>query len=102
MSAEFPPDPQLIERAILLARELQERAVELQTAGERRQQAELDWMLQTPADKVTLVQLTDQAFRARDAARESGGRSRDRQTKPCRHSERSHWRLGDNGGVKNR
>ena len=69
MSADFPPAPQLIERAILLARELQERAVELQTAGERRQQAELDRMLQTPADKVTLVQLTDRAFRARDAAR---------------------------------
>ncbi len=69
MSADFSPDPQLIERAILLARELQERAVALQTAGERRQQAELDRMLQTPADKVTLVQLTDQAFRARNAAR---------------------------------
>ena len=69
MSADFPPDPQLIERAILLARELQERATELQTGAERRQQAELDRMLQTPADKVTLVQLTDRAFRARDAAR---------------------------------
>ena len=69
MITDFSPDPQFIERAILLARELQERAVELQTAGERRQQAELDRMLQTPADKVTLVQLTDQAFRAKTAAR---------------------------------
>ena len=69
MSTDFPPGPQLVERAILLARELQERATELQTGAERRQQAELDRMLQTPADKVTLVQLTDRAFRARDAAR---------------------------------
>ncbi len=69
MSTNFPPAPQLIERAILLARELQERATALQTGAERRQQAELDRMLQTPADKVTLVQLTDRAFRARDAAR---------------------------------
>jgi len=69
MSGDFPADPQLIERAIVLARELQERAGALQTGAERRQQAELDRMLQTPADKVTLVQLTDQAFRARDAAR---------------------------------
>ena len=62
-------DPALIEQAIALARELQERATELQTPAERRQQAELDRMLQTPADKATLVQLTDQAFRAKTAAR---------------------------------
>jgi RHH-type transcriptional regulator, proline utilization regulon repressor / proline dehydrogenase / delta 1-pyrroline-5-carboxylate dehydrogenase len=59
----------LVEDAIALARVLQERAMELQTAAERRQQAELDRMLQTAADKVTLVQLTDQAFRSRAAAR---------------------------------
>ena len=58
-----------IDQAIDLARELQTRAAELQTPAERRQQAELDRMLQTPADKVTLVQLTDQAFRSRAAAR---------------------------------
>src|SRR5258707_13709895 len=58
-------DPELIERAILLARELQERASALQTSAERRQQAELDRMLQLPEDKATLVQLTDRAFRAR-------------------------------------
>lgn len=55
----------LIEEAITLARELQGRATQLQTSAERRQQSELDRMLQTPADKVTLIQLTDQAFRSR-------------------------------------
>ncbi|MGV3531309.1 MAG: proline dehydrogenase family protein, partial [Chthoniobacteraceae bacterium] len=54
-----------IERAIALARTLQERAAELQTSAERRQQAELDRMLQDPRDKVTLLQMTDQAFRAK-------------------------------------
>lgn len=57
-------DPELIDRAILLASELQERATALQTSSERRQQAELDRMLQVPEDKATLVQLTDRAFRA--------------------------------------
>jgi RHH-type proline utilization regulon transcriptional repressor/proline dehydrogenase/delta 1-pyrroline-5-carboxylate dehydrogenase len=61
--------PELIDRAVALARQLQQRANELQTPAERRQQAELDRMLQTPADKVTLVQITDQAFRPRQAAR---------------------------------
>jgi len=69
MSFDFPPDAELIERAVDLARALQERAAECQTASERRQQAELDRMLQTPADKATLVQLTDQAFRAKTPAR---------------------------------
>src|SRR6188474_1065834 len=67
MNADF--DPALIERAIALARELQERARELQTPSERRQQAELDRMLQLPEDKATLVQLTDRAFRAQSPAR---------------------------------
>jgi RHH-type proline utilization regulon transcriptional repressor/proline dehydrogenase/delta 1-pyrroline-5-carboxylate dehydrogenase len=58
-----------IQRALKLARELQQRATELQTPAERRQQAELDRMLQTPSDKATLVQLTDQAFRAKSSAR---------------------------------
>jgi len=62
-------DPALIERAIALARELQERAHALQTPSERRQQAELDRMLQVPEDKATLVQLTDRAFRAHSPAR---------------------------------
>lgn len=60
---------QQIQRALDLARELQRRATELQTPAERRQQAELDRMLQTPSDKATLVQLTDQAFRPKTAAR---------------------------------
>jgi len=60
---------ELIDRAVELARRLQLRATELQTPAEKRQQAELDRMLQTPSDKATLVQLTDQAFRPKSAAR---------------------------------
>jgi RHH-type proline utilization regulon transcriptional repressor/proline dehydrogenase/delta 1-pyrroline-5-carboxylate dehydrogenase len=59
----------LIERAIALAARLQKRANELQTPAERRQQMELDRMCQSPADKATLVQLTDQAFRSQRASR---------------------------------
>jgi len=59
----------LIDRAVSLAAKLQLRATELQTTAERHQQAELDRMLQTPSDKATLVQLTDQAFRAKSAER---------------------------------
>lgn len=59
----------LIAKAVAMARKLQLRATELQTPAEKRQQAELDRMLQTPSDKATLVQLTDQAFRAKSAAR---------------------------------
>src|SRR3954451_24746685 len=62
-------DKGIIERALLLARELQERAAELQTPSEKRQQAELDRMLQTPSDKATLAQITDQAFRTNDPHR---------------------------------
>ena len=58
-----------VQRALFLARRLQERATELQTAPEKRQQAELDRMLQTPSDKATLAQMTDQAFRTNDPAR---------------------------------
>ncbi len=57
------------QKAVYLARRLQERAAQLQSAAERRQQAELDRMLQTPSDKATLAQMTDQAFRTRDPAR---------------------------------
>ncbi len=64
-----PGDDELIQKAVRLARRLQERADQLQTPQERRQQAEFDRMMQHPADKVTLVQLTDQAFRARTPAR---------------------------------
>ena len=52
MKADFRFDPALVEKAIALARVLQERAGELQTPSERRQQAELDRMLQTPADQI--------------------------------------------------
>jgi len=62
-------DTALVEKAVALARALQKRATELQTPAERRQQAELDRMLQTPKDKVTLVQLTDEAFRSHKPSR---------------------------------
>jgi len=70
----FAPDPKSehslnIQKALFLARRLQARASELQTASEKRQQAELDRMLQTPSDKVTLAQMTDQAFRTREPHR---------------------------------
>lgn len=55
--------------AIELARQIQTRAKQLQTPAERRQQAELDRMVQNPRDKATLTQMTDQAFRSERAAR---------------------------------
>ncbi|VAX40201.1 Proline dehydrogenase / Delta-1-pyrroline-5-carboxylate dehydrogenase, partial [hydrothermal vent metagenome] len=54
----------LQQKAILLARHLQQRATELQTPQERKQQAEFDRMIQNPQDKVTLMQMTDQTFRS--------------------------------------
>jgi RHH-type proline utilization regulon transcriptional repressor/proline dehydrogenase/delta 1-pyrroline-5-carboxylate dehydrogenase len=70
----FTPDPAsrypaTVQKALLLARRLQERARALQTPSERRQQAELDRMIQTPSDKATLAMMTDQAFRTSDPAR---------------------------------
>ncbi len=62
-------DSSLMDAVCRLAAALQERASELQTSAERRQQAELDRMLQAPEDKATLIQLTDQAFRSRQAER---------------------------------
>ena len=72
--AGFQPDakssrPVAVQKALHLARCLQERATELQTAPEKRQQAELDRMLQSPSDKATLTQITDQAFRTSDPHR---------------------------------
>jgi RHH-type transcriptional regulator, proline utilization regulon repressor / proline dehydrogenase / delta 1-pyrroline-5-carboxylate dehydrogenase len=58
-----------MQKTVLLARKFQERARFLQTPPERKQQAELDRMLQNPGDKATLVQITDQAFRSRSARR---------------------------------
>ncbi len=68
--AGFSPDPasrypESVQKAVYLARVLQDRAGELQTPQERRQQAELDRMIKNPSDKATLTQMTDQAFRAR-------------------------------------
>ncbi|HEU5072280.1 MAG TPA: proline dehydrogenase family protein [Verrucomicrobiae bacterium] len=61
--------PVPVQKALWLARQLQERAAALQTPSEKRQQAELDRMLQTPSDKATLAMMTDQAFRTSDPAR---------------------------------
>ncbi|HEX3988964.1 MAG TPA: bifunctional proline dehydrogenase/L-glutamate gamma-semialdehyde dehydrogenase, partial [Verrucomicrobiae bacterium] len=63
------PQPAILQKALFVARRLQDRAVELQTPGERRQQAELDRLLQTPSDKATLAQMTDEAFRTSDPHR---------------------------------
>lgn len=74
MLADFRADAssglsETVQKALFVARRLQDRATQLQTAAERRQQAELDRMLHTPSDKSTLAQMTDQAFRARNAHR---------------------------------
>jgi RHH-type proline utilization regulon transcriptional repressor/proline dehydrogenase/delta 1-pyrroline-5-carboxylate dehydrogenase len=75
--AEFQPDSKsklspTVQRALHVARCLQTRAAELQTRAEKNQQAELDRMLQTPSDKVTLAQMTDQAFRTKNPDRAVG------------------------------
>lgn len=71
---DFTPEPDsvhssTIQKALMIARTLQQRASELQTPEERKQQMELDRMIQNPGDKVTLTALTDQAFRSDAAAR---------------------------------
>lgn len=63
------PRPVRVHQAVQLARLLQERARALTTPGQRRRQAELGRMFRNPGDKATLVQLTDQAFRAREPRR---------------------------------
>ena len=65
----FQPDTRsnlllAVQKTLFIALRLQERAAQLQTHHEQRQQAELDRMLQNPQDKVTLSQMTDQAFRS--------------------------------------
>jgi RHH-type proline utilization regulon transcriptional repressor/proline dehydrogenase/delta 1-pyrroline-5-carboxylate dehydrogenase len=70
----FEPDPQstaplAAQKAVYLARLLQDRAALLQTPQERKQQAELERMIRSPHEKATLTQLTDQAFRSRSAVR---------------------------------
>ena len=72
--ADFSPDSALphgpaIQKALIVARALQRRAQQLQTPHERKQQMELDRMIHNPHDKVTLTQLTDQAFRSQAASR---------------------------------
>ncbi|MCP4005197.1 MAG: proline dehydrogenase, partial [bacterium] len=62
---ENSPYPENVQKAVFLARFLQDRANELQTPQERRQQAELDRMIKAPEDKATLIEMTDQAFRAK-------------------------------------
>jgi RHH-type proline utilization regulon transcriptional repressor/proline dehydrogenase/delta 1-pyrroline-5-carboxylate dehydrogenase len=62
---ENSPYPENVQRAAFLARFLQDRANELQTPQEHRQQAELDRMIKAPEDKATLIEMTDQAFRAK-------------------------------------
>lgn len=74
MLGSFAPDPSssdsvLIQKTVFVAGWLQRRATELQTPQERRQQTEFDRMLQHPTDKATLMQITDQAFRAKSAHR---------------------------------
>ena len=53
-----------VQQAIYLARKLQIRAAALQTPAELRQQKEFDHLIQSPHDKATLTQLTDQSFRS--------------------------------------
>ena len=70
----FEPDPASAasiasQKAVYLARLLQARAGELQTPQERKQQAELERMMQSPHETATLTQLTDQAFRSESAVR---------------------------------
>jgi len=63
-----PVDPS-VQKAIRLARLLQTRGVSLQTPQERRQQSELERMMNSATDKSTLIQMTDQAFRSARAGR---------------------------------
>jgi len=61
--------PESVQKAVHVARYLQQRAAALQTSLERRQQGELERMMLVPHDKATLVQITDQALRSRRAVR---------------------------------
>lgn len=62
-------DKRLVQASLKLATLIQQRAGQLQTPQERRQQAELDRMLQHPEDKATLTQITDQSFRSNSPGR---------------------------------
>ena len=68
--AMFEPDAsdarlEQIQTALYVAHQLQQRASSLQTPHEKTQQAELDRMIQSPHDKATLTEITDQTFRAK-------------------------------------
>ena len=63
----FDPDSPIepaVQKAIAVARRLQERGTLLQTREERRQQRELERIMDSQSDKATLIQMTDQAFRS--------------------------------------
>lgn len=62
----YSPEAQ---QAAYLARLLQRRAAELQTPQEKKQQSELERMIQSPHDKATMIQITDQAFRSQSPGR---------------------------------
>ena len=59
------PHPVSVQRALHVARHLQRRAMKLQAPSEKRQQRELERMMEMPHDKATLMQMTDQALRAK-------------------------------------
>ena len=61
--------PTSVQRAVSVARALQARGGELQAPEEKRQQREFERMMTSASDKVTLTQLTDQAFRSTTARR---------------------------------
>ena len=67
---DFEPEagarlPVSVQRALHVARHLQSRAMRLQIPAEKRQQRELERMMEMPHDKATLMQMTDQALRAK-------------------------------------
>ncbi len=64
-----PDVPEEVKQAVALARLLQTRGAELQAPEEKRQQREFERMMSNPQDKVTLTQMTDQAFRSSTARR---------------------------------
>jgi RHH-type proline utilization regulon transcriptional repressor/proline dehydrogenase/delta 1-pyrroline-5-carboxylate dehydrogenase len=59
----------IVEQAIELARQWQDRANALMTAEEKEIQEKMRRLLTYPRDKVILTQLIDQSFRSRDPAR---------------------------------
>ncbi len=61
----YPEAPLVARKAVALARLLQDRAMQLQTTPEKRQQEELERMMDSPHDKATLTQMTDQSLRAK-------------------------------------